>query len=422
MASPDGKEPEFKTVGSEEVIVVDDHDLELFLKPDGVTKLRTWYAELKEAQGKPRLFGFRTPEITSRFCVSLDDLLDFDGSYNKGMHSPCVTCVFPESRREEVTKGKVVVTGSVAHVSRLDEAFSLLNEPVSIGSSMSHDFLHNQAKLDPNRKAHKEFAKLESDRPKDMLGVTGLSTSTAPFMFVPPPIEQYLITHDVWALLTAEDACARSATLPRMDGKPPYVIMPENHGLVMALKNSTQAFVRQISLVSTADVTKGEAQYVVISQKLFKALVNEAVNRSQFGCPSTTLDSQTVFIIYKYKNQAWKDPEERARLEGLDAGTRSEKHTLEIKYAIEHYNLTPSSAPWRAKKGLEGVWVPGVPIIDAVSAIKTGNIKDLRVVPNNKLTEFYKGESAERAKAKKVMEAFTRAYLRAAIYGVTDIQ
>lgn len=420
---PKTKEAEFKPVGSEEVIVVDDADLALFLRPAGVTKLRTWYTELKEAQDRPRLLGFRTPEITTRFCISVDDLLKFDGSYERGIQSPCVASVFPDDRQSEVTKGDVVITGCAARVSHIDEAFSLLNEAVSIGSSMSREFLHNQAQLDPEKKAHKAFSKLEAERGTDqMLGVTGRSTATVPFMFVPPLSEQYLVTHDSWALLTTEAVCVRSATLTRKDSKPSYVILPENHGLVMVLKNSTQAFVKQITLVSAADVTKGEPQYVIISHELYRTLAAEAVNRSKFGCPSTTLDRHTVFAIYKYKDEAWKDPEERARLEALGDEARKQRHSLEIKYSIEHYNLTPASAPWRAKKGLEGVWVPGVPVIDAVSAIKAADLSQLQIIPNSKLTEFYKSESAERAKAKKLAEAFTRVYLRTAIYGSDETQ
>ena len=400
----------------EEAIVVDDSDLELFLKPKDVEKLKTWAAELKAAQDKPRLIGFKTPEITTTFQISVDDILNFDGTYEKGIQSPCVTSIFPEDKLGEVTKGPVIITGSVAKVSSISDEFSLLKEPILIGSSMTQEFLHNQSVIDPKRPAHQKFAELEQKRGKDqMLGVIGRSNAHIPFMFVPAPDPAYLAEHENWALLTKEAACARSATLPRKDAQESMVIMPENHGLVMILKNSTLSFIRQVSIISAADPTKKETQYIIISQKLYSTLANEAVRRGEFACPSTTLDKHYVFAIYKYKEEVWKDPEERARLEALPAEKRAEKHTLSITYSIEHYNLTPTSAPWRSRKGLEGVWAPGVPIVDLANALQ--KFDEVRMIPNSELNKFYTKESAKRAAFKKSNKVIARAFLRSAVYG-----
>lgn len=408
------------TTPIETVLVLDINDLTSILRPADVQKVNQWDADLRAAQAAPRLLGVKIPDISTTFMISVNDLLQFDGTLEKVKSTEagasCTARVIPKERVTESNSADVIITGCIAKVVNVGEAYAGLKEPVSIGSTMTGRFLDHASEVTPGLPEHKTWTAHRKKHPERLMGVFGTTRSTSRLLVVPPPTPEALCECEDWALLTYESVREKSATLPRVDDKEPFVILPERHGLVMVLKLCMLSCVKDIHLMSAANHTKGESSFVVIHKSLFAALVNRALARSKEVAVCSKISDQEMFVVYKYNEEVWRHTDERKFLGELPEEQRQQKHPIEISYTIEAYKVAPGGL-WHAKAGLEGCWPPGVPILDPVNAIKERDISKVVAVPNAKLNEFYKEKSAERAAIKNLSKDFTRSYLRAVVYG-----
>lgn len=405
--------PQYKPT-TEQVMILDENDLKLILKPHSVDMIKKWAEELRVAQDKPLILGYAIRDIAFPFSVSVADLLEFDGTKTSAESSRCVV---PMPRSDSLNLGPVIVTGAFATVTGdRKELCSQFKESIKIGSSLNEEFLEHHSRLMPKVPLHAKFLKLKANRPDQLHGLVGTLERPQQSIVVPPITEALMVEYGDMGLVTRHEVLRHTATLPRYDNNgATFVIVPERHGLVTVLKKHMLSHVATAMMVASVNPLEGHPLFLLLSKTLFDTMCEEAVKQSAFLCPSTELPKHNMFLAYKYKGEEWLDTQEMSRLRDLGTEKMHKRHDVTMKLTVEYYKRA-EGVPWRARKGAEGRFPPGLPIIDIVSGLASGDMNKLAVIKQDTIDEFYK-EQTDRKLVKLTRSALLQSFLRRALYG-----